>query len=105
MRTVTRTVNQLSKLFAFLLLLTVAREMVGQGAPGQAMLPAHKTENVIIVMLDGLRWQEVFHGADPKLINRRSPRLLGDSEKRTSQAKELYWRQTPEERRRVLMPF
>jgi hypothetical protein len=105
MRTVTRTVNQLSKLFAFLLLLTVAREMVGQGAPGQAMLPAHKTENVIIVMLDGLRWQEVFHGADPKLINRRSPRLLGDSEKRTSQAKELYWRQTPDDRRRALMPF
>ena len=29
---------------------------------------AHKTENVLVVMLDGMRWQEVFRGADPKLI-------------------------------------
>jgi hypothetical protein len=105
MLTATRTVNQLVKCFALLSLLTTAPDVAGQGAPEQAVFPAHKTENVIIVMLDGLRWQEVFRGADPKLINRRSPKLLGDSEKRTSQAKELYWRKTPEERRRVLMPF
>ena len=28
-----------------------------------------KTENLIIVTLDGLRWQEVFKGADKELIN------------------------------------
>ena len=28
---------------------------------------AHKTENIIFVMTDGLRWQEVFRGADPAL--------------------------------------
>ena len=28
---------------------------------------AHKTENIIFVMTDGLRWQEVFRGSDPAL--------------------------------------
>jgi hypothetical protein len=28
-----------------------------------------KTKNVIIITLDGLRWQELFHGADSALIN------------------------------------
>jgi len=32
--------------------------------------PALKTQNVILVMTDGLRWQEVFRGADEKLMNK-----------------------------------
>ncbi len=28
-----------------------------------------KTENIVIVTLDGMRWQEVFGGADSALIN------------------------------------
>ncbi len=71
----------------------------------QPVLATHRTENVIIVMLDGLRWQEVFHGADQKLIKKRSPKLLGASKERSSQARELYWRDTAEERREALMPF
>jgi hypothetical protein len=94
----------LLRLLAVLILLTIARIMQGQTGLEQPV-PNHKTENVIIVMLDGLRWQEVFHGADPKLINKRSPKLLGASEQRSSQARELYWRTTPDERREVLMPF
>jgi len=35
-------------------------------APAQ---PSHKTENVILVMTDGLRWQEVFQGADAALMD------------------------------------
>lgn len=31
--------------------------------------PAHKTQNVLLVMTDGLRWQEVFKGADSALMN------------------------------------
>ncbi|HXA68330.1 MAG TPA: hypothetical protein VNV82_24420 [Bryobacteraceae bacterium] len=30
---------------------------------------AHKTENVLLVMTDGLRWQEVFQGADAGLMD------------------------------------
>jgi len=38
-------------------------------SPAPAQVPsAHKTENVIVVMLDGLRWQEVFRGEDPELL-------------------------------------
>jgi len=33
-----------------------------------AAQPPHKTENVILVMTDGLRWQEVFKGADATLM-------------------------------------
>ncbi|MEO5979273.1 MAG: alkaline phosphatase family protein [Chryseolinea sp.] len=35
---------------------------------------SHKTKNIVIVTLDGLRWQEVFGGCDSKLIG-KSPNL------------------------------
>jgi hypothetical protein len=79
--------------------------IVQQGAHAEQSAREHKTKNVVVVMLDGLRWEEVFRGADPKLINKRSPRLLGSAAKRTSRAKELYWRNSPIERREALMPF
>jgi hypothetical protein len=37
--------------------------------------PAHKTENVILVMTDGLRWQEVFKGADASLMSDKQPEI------------------------------
>lgn len=61
--------------------------------------PALKTRNVFLVMLDGLRWQEVFSGADEALISKENHVADADAVKRT------YWRDTPEERRAVLMPF
>jgi len=30
-----------------------------------------RTENLVIVTLDGMRWQEVFKGADTALINNK----------------------------------
>jgi len=32
----------------------------------------HKTENIIIVTLDGMRWQEVFKGADSGILNNKN---------------------------------
>ena len=29
----------------------------------------HETQNVVIVTLDGMRWQEVYRGADSTVIN------------------------------------
>lgn len=58
-----------------------------------------KTENVIIITLDGFRWQEVFSGADSVIIN---------SEKFTEDRKgmnEKFWAATPDERRKKLLPF
>ncbi len=34
----------------------------------EAQLPS-KTQNIFIVTLDGIRWQEIFKGADPEIIN------------------------------------
>ena len=68
-------------------------------------LPPHKTENVIVVMLDGLRWQEVFNGADAELIKTLGPEALGVPKERAANAQKLYWRESATERRQVLMPF
>ena len=58
-----------------------------------------KTKNVVLVMCDGLRWQEVFTGADAKLINKEQG--LADVPGTTA----AYMRETPEARREALLPF
>lgn len=63
---------------------------------------SHKTENVIFVMTDGLRWQEVFRGADAAMFDKEHGKL---EEGELAQVKQAYWRETPEARRAALMPF
>src|SRR5262245_26443856 len=58
-----------------------------------------KTENVIVITLDGYRWQEVFSGADEELINTK------EFSHDTAELKKKFWASTPEERRKKLMPF
>lgn len=60
-----------------------------------------KTENVIFVMTDGLRWQEVFTGAEKALISTIAAKSMTDQEQITDQ----FWRESPEERRKQLLPF
>lgn len=60
-----------------------------------------KTENVIFVMTDGLRWQEVFTGAEKALISTISAKSMTDQEEITDR----FWRDTPEQRRQQLLPF
>ena len=59
-----------------------------------------KTKNVILVMTDGLRWQEVFEGAEEGLLTEAEGGVLHVGKTRTA-----YWRDNRDERRRVLMPF
>ena len=61
---------------------------------------AHKTERVILVTLDGLRWQELFSGADEALVNKENGGVEDLAE-----LKEMFWRDAPEKRREALMPF
>jgi hypothetical protein len=70
-----------------------------------AQKPTHKTKNVIVVMMDGLRWQEVFRGADPDLIKTLGPEWLGEQKKRAEMAQRNYDRSSTAERRQALMPF
>ena len=39
------------------------------GAPEN--VDAQQTENVVLIVTDGLRWQEVFRGAERRLISAR----------------------------------
>lgn len=66
-------------------------------AAGQS--PARQTQNVIFVMTDGLRWQDVFRGVDPALLTKES----GVSD--PAGLRQLYWRDSVSERRSALMPF
>ena len=59
-----------------------------------------QTTNVVVVMIDGVRWQEVFGGADSMLISRK-PGGVDD----TAAIRAAFWRSTPDARRRALMPF
>ena len=59
----------------------------------------HRTENVILITMDGLRWQELFGGAVDSLIENEE--LTQDQERMRAQ----YGAGTPEARRRLLMPF
>jgi hypothetical protein len=61
---------------------------------------APKTKNVILITADGLRWQELFTGIDPALMNQRSAGMRAENG-----TKESFWRETAEERRKVLLPF
>jgi hypothetical protein len=59
-----------------------------------------KTENLVIITLDGYRWKELFTGADSFLVVNKKF-MPGDS---TALVKK-YWATTPQERRKMLMPF
>jgi len=59
-----------------------------------------KTRNVILVTVDGLRWQEVFRGADPLLLNHTNGGVANED-----RLKAAFWRDTEEARREALLPF
>src|ERR1044071_2587471 len=59
-----------------------------------------KTENVILFMSDGVRWQEVFRGAEETLISKDKG---GVSD--IGALRKAYWRDNVEDRRKALMPF
>lgn len=63
------------------------------------LIAQSKTENLIIVTLDGFRWQEVFGGVDSLLMMNK------DYVRDTSALKEKFWVSTQAERRKKLLPF
>lgn len=58
-------------------------------------------QNVILVVSDGLRWQEVFTGADSAILF-GDPAMLGGN---ADAIRRKFWRATGAERRAALMPF
>ncbi|HEX2860210.1 MAG TPA: alkaline phosphatase family protein [Lacunisphaera sp.] len=72
---------------------------VSLSAQGSADL---KTQNVVLVTIDGLRWQEVFRGADDGMANKE---FGGVSSRALVEMQRTFATGTPWERRRTLMPF
>ncbi|MGV3723893.1 MAG: AP protein [Actinomycetota bacterium] len=68
--------------------------------PSHAARDRSRSENVVLVLIDGLRWQEVFTGADETLMTKEAGGVAQPAELR-----KRYWRETAESRRRTLMPF
>lgn len=62
----------------------------------------HKTKYVVFVMTDGLRWQEVFNGADESLMNKENG---GVEPANVAALKKAYCRDTVQARRDALLPF
>lgn len=60
-----------------------------------------KTKNVVLIISDGLRWQEVFTGAEKDLLLTEH----GGNWAHEDYLKANYWRDTPEERRKAVFPF
>jgi hypothetical protein len=58
-----------------------------------------KTENIILITFDGFRWQELFSGAESRLL--LDKKFVQD----TAGSVNSYWRESPEQRRELLMPF
>jgi alkaline phosphatase D len=58
------------------------------------------TRNVVLITADGVRWQEVFRGAEETLLNEKDGGVADAVSLRRD-----FWRATPEARREALMPF
>jgi hypothetical protein len=65
---------------------------------GKLSAQFHETQNVIIVTLDGMRWQEVYRGADSTVINSKYT-------KDKAVTTQNFWAETQDDRRKLLMPF
>jgi hypothetical protein len=59
-----------------------------------------KTRNIFLLTADGLRWQEVFRGAEDMPMTKEFGNFGNTNTIRTN-----FWRDTPEARREALMPF
>jgi len=60
-----------------------------------------KTRNVVLIVSDGLRWQEIFTGADPTLMNEKN----GGIWDKEQELRREFWRANTDERRKALFPF
>jgi hypothetical protein len=67
--------------------------------PESSPAGTYTTQHVFLLMCDGLRWQEVFSGADAKLVTKEQ----GVSDPAALNA--AFMRETPQQRREALLPF
>jgi hypothetical protein len=89
-----------------LVALAIALLVTSAAAPSTPAAPTPasrrlETRNVVLVVTDGVRWQEVFSGADSSLLFGDPARVGGD----TASVRRDFWRPGAAERRAALLPF
>lgn len=85
--------------------LTCAIALLGLAASGYSAYPAPaastlQTRNIVLIVIDGLRWQEVFHGPDAALMNQK----YGGVEN-LEQLRHDFPGASPQESRAAVLPF
>jgi hypothetical protein len=80
---------------------SVASTLYDQRSNDRDHVDHETTRNVILVVSDGLRWQEVYAGADSAILF-GAPAMLGGN---GDAIRKKYWHTTAAERRAALMPF
>lgn len=70
------------------------------GQSGEKQATDKPAQNLILITLDGLRWQELFGGADIKLMNKDA-----GSVRDVQSLKKRFYRESATERKMSLMPF
>ena len=92
---------------AAVLALIAAAPLASAAAPERAATASattpRRTKNVILLTLDGLRIQELFGGMDPLLAGKRVQKKSWIYD--LDRARQRFWRDTPGERRAVLLPY
>jgi hypothetical protein len=73
--------------------------VVTSALPAQTIAGSARSTHVIVVITDGLRWQELFGGADATLMGAAGK--VAD----TAGLRRQFWRDTPVARRETLLPF
>lgn len=69
-------------------------------APSPVVAQQRATENVVLIVTDGFRWQDLFRGADTALINEEFGRVED-----TAALRRDFIVGSPRENRRALLPF
>jgi hypothetical protein len=83
-----------------LALVTLIVQAISWSARSDTTRPSQATRNVVLVTTDGLRWQEVFRGADRSLMNSEDGGVSDVEALRRE-----FWRGRVESRREALLPF
>jgi len=100
------TMLAMKRLVAGLAMMALSGSALAQlGAPGpassdSALREPTRTQNVVLVMIDGLRWQEVFRGADEKNMTKELGTITD-----AAPFKDRFIKATPAESRAALLPF
>ena len=82
--------------FLLVFLSLLAGHVAAQNEP-----PRLKTRNVVLIVADGLRWQEIFTGAANDLLNPEHGGIWAKPE----DLRRAFWREDAKDRRSVLFPF